>query len=235
MQYIPVVLPVVGGIMIFCGDDRCHHGLKGFAGGPTAIQFLQPARAGFFTAACHAAPWRNPCGNGHALVLFSGGQIPPSVRLGAAALRPWRPSALTGQRHRVELQARQEALAALRRFQRNARLGRITMIDLAVLGQISDNGAHARHRHREDGRRRPAQHLCAGRNPGCSSSWPPPATGAHCNTLERAACARPITGYPDCRDDTLKAPQVAVSPGMGQRFTIETPLMWLDKGADLGS
>ena len=42
-------------------------------------------------------------------------------------------------------------------------------------------------------------------------------------------CETDFSGYPDCRDDTLKALQVAVSLGMGQRFTIETPRMWLDK------
>ena len=42
-------------------------------------------------------------------------------------------------------------------------------------------------------------------------------------------CETDYSGYPDCRDDTLKAMQVALSLGMDQRFTLETPLMWLDK------
>ena len=42
-------------------------------------------------------------------------------------------------------------------------------------------------------------------------------------------CETDYSGYPDCRDDTLKAMQIALSLGMDQRFTIETPLMWLDK------
>ena len=42
-------------------------------------------------------------------------------------------------------------------------------------------------------------------------------------------CETDYSGYPDCRDDTLKAMQVALSLGMDERFTIETPLMWLDK------
>jgi 7-cyano-7-deazaguanine synthase len=44
-------------------------------------------------------------------------------------------------------------------------------------------------------------------------------------------CETDFSGYPDCRDDTVKALQVAVSLGMGQRFTFETPLMWIDKAA----
>ncbi|SDP38943.1 preQ(0) biosynthesis protein QueC [Phyllobacterium sp. YR620] len=42
-------------------------------------------------------------------------------------------------------------------------------------------------------------------------------------------CETDYSGYPDCRDDTLKALQVALSLGLDRRITIETPLMWLDK------
>ena len=48
-------------------------------------------------------------------------------------------------------------------------------------------------------------------------------------TLVGGMCETDYSGYPDCRDDTLKALQAALSLGMGQSFTIETPLMWLDK------
>ncbi len=39
------------------------------------------------------------------------------------------------------------------------------------------------------------------------------------------------SGYPDCRDDTLKALQATLSLGMDHRFVIHTPLMWRDKRA----
>ncbi len=56
-------------------------------------------------------------------------------------------------------------------------------------------------------------------------------TGARSSTSS-AACARRISsGYPDCRDDTLKALQVTLNLGMDARFVIETPLMWIDKRA----
>jgi len=42
-------------------------------------------------------------------------------------------------------------------------------------------------------------------------------------------CETDYSGYPDCRDDTLKALQVALGLGMDRRFVIETPLMWIDK------
>jgi 7-cyano-7-deazaguanine synthase len=44
-------------------------------------------------------------------------------------------------------------------------------------------------------------------------------------------CETDYSGYPDCRDDTLKALQVALSLGMDRRVVVETPLMWLDKAA----
>jgi len=43
-------------------------------------------------------------------------------------------------------------------------------------------------------------------------------------------CETDYSGYPDCRDDTLKAMQIALNLGMESRFVIETPLMWIDKG-----
>jgi 7-cyano-7-deazaguanine synthase len=42
-------------------------------------------------------------------------------------------------------------------------------------------------------------------------------------------CETDYSGYPDCRDNTLKALQVALSLGMDTPMTVETPLMWLDK------
>jgi 7-cyano-7-deazaguanine synthase len=42
-------------------------------------------------------------------------------------------------------------------------------------------------------------------------------------------CETDFSGYPDCRDDTLKALQVTLNLGMAERFVIDTPLMWIDK------
>ena len=42
-------------------------------------------------------------------------------------------------------------------------------------------------------------------------------------------CETDFSGYPDCRDDAIKAMQVALNIGMESRFVLETPLMWLDK------
>jgi 7-cyano-7-deazaguanine synthase len=49
--------------------------------------------------------------------------------------------------------------------------------------------------------------------------------------LVAGMCETDYSGYPDCRDDTIKAMQVALSLGMDRRFVLHTPLMWIDKAA----
>jgi len=50
-------------------------------------------------------------------------------------------------------------------------------------------------------------------------------------TLVAGTCETDYSGYPDCRDDTVKALQVALNLGMDARLVIQTPLMWIDKAA----
>jgi 7-cyano-7-deazaguanine synthase len=47
--------------------------------------------------------------------------------------------------------------------------------------------------------------------------------------LVAGMCETDYSGYPDCRDDTVKAVQLALSLGMDRRFVLHTPLMWIDK------
>jgi 7-cyano-7-deazaguanine synthase len=49
--------------------------------------------------------------------------------------------------------------------------------------------------------------------------------------LVAGMCETDFSGYPDCRDDTIKAMQVALTLGMDRRFVVHTPLMWIDKAA----
>jgi 7-cyano-7-deazaguanine synthase len=51
------------------------------------------------------------------------------------------------------------------------------------------------------------------------------------SVLVGGMCETDYSGYPDCRDNTLKALQVALSLGLDTRMVVETPLMWLDKAA----
>lgn len=50
-----------------------------------------------------------------------------------------------------------------------------------------------------------------------------------CRTIVLGVCETDYSGYPDCRDDTVKAMQVALNLGLDARFVLETPLMWRDK------
>jgi len=42
-------------------------------------------------------------------------------------------------------------------------------------------------------------------------------------------CETDYSGYPDCRRGTLDAQELTLARGMDRPFSIETPLMWLDK------
>ena len=49
--------------------------------------------------------------------------------------------------------------------------------------------------------------------------------------LVAGVCETDYSGYPDCRDDSVKAMQLALNVGMETRSVIHTPLMWIDKAA----
>ena len=167
-----------------------------------------------------------------ALVLFSGGQDSTAC-LAHALARYERVETLGfdyGQRHHIEMQARTTVLAQLRaQFPRWApRLGQDHVLTLDVLRQIggsslTDDVAFAM---QADGL---PNTFVPGRNLLFFQLAAAVGYRRGLHTLVGGMCETDFSGYPDCRDDTLKALQVAVSLGMGQRFTFETPLMWLDK------
>ena len=169
-----------------------------------------------------------------ALVLFSGGQ--DSTTCLAWALERFATVETVGfdyaQRHAVELACRtpiREAIAAINGW--GARLGPDHMIDLR--GALSGVGATAM----------TASVAITMTEQGLPNTFVPgrnlmffvAAAGiAWRRGLKRIVggmCETDYSGYPDCRDDTLKAMQVALNLGMQQRFVVETPLMWLDKAA----
>jgi 7-cyano-7-deazaguanine synthase len=169
---------------------------------------------------------------GSALVLFSGGQ--DSTTCLAWALTHFAHVETVGfdygQRHHIELTARQSVLAAVReRFAQWAgRLGEDHMLDLAVLGRISDTALTSETEIAMTAAGLPNTFV-PGRNLLFFNLAAAVGYRRGLHTLVGGMCETDFSGYPDCRDDTLKALQVAVSLGMGQRFTFETPLMWLDK------
>lgn len=167
-----------------------------------------------------------------ALVLFSGGQ--DSTTCLAWALDRYAGVETVGfdygQRHRVELEARQNVLREMRAGFPGwaARLGEDHCIDLSVLGAISDTALTRETEIRLTGAGLPNTFV-PGRNLVFLTMAAALAYRRGLEVVVGGMCETDFSGYPDCRDDTVKALQVAVSLGMGQRFVFETPLMWLDK------
>ena len=167
-----------------------------------------------------------------ALVLFSGGQDSTAC-LAWALARYARVETIGfdyGQRHRIELDCRltvREQLAA--QFPAWAeRLGEDHRLDLALLGQISDTALTDEREieMREGGL---PNTFVPGRNLLFLTFAATVAYRRGLNVLVGGMCETDFSGYPDCRDNTLKALQVALSLGLDAPMTIETPLMWYDK------
>jgi 7-cyano-7-deazaguanine synthase len=169
-----------------------------------------------------------------ALVLFSGGQDSTTC-LAWALDRYAHVETLgfdSGQRHRVELDVRPKVLAAMRERLPHlaARLGEDHVIDLAVLGQISDT-ALTRETEIAMQQNGLPNTFVPGRNLVFLTFAGALAYRRGARHIVAGMCETDFSGYPDCRDDTMKAMQLALNLGMEQRFVIHTPLMWIDKAA----
>lgn len=169
-----------------------------------------------------------------ALVLFSGGQ--DSATCLAWALERFGHVETIGfeygQRHRVELDCRAGVRAELvARFPQWAvRLGEDHTFALDALGAISETALtrDAEIRMGEDGL---PNTFVPGRNLVFLTFAAALAYRRDLRHLVGGMCETDYSGYPDCRDDTVKALQVALNLGMERRFVLHTPLMWLDKAA----
>jgi 7-cyano-7-deazaguanine synthase len=168
------------------------------------------------------------------LVLFSGGQD-STVCLAWALARFARVETVGfdyGQRHAVELDARpriREHMAALNADWK-ARLGEDHLIALDALAAISDS-ALTRNTAIEIADNGLPTTFVPGRNLIFLSFAGAIAYRRSARHLVAGMCETDYSGYPDCRDDTVKAMQVALSLGLGRRLTVHAPLMWIDKAA----
>ena len=169
-----------------------------------------------------------------ALILFSGGQ--DSTTCLAWALERYEQVETIGfdygQRHRVELDCRPMVLAHLRSgFPHwSARLGPDHLLDLSLLGQISDTALTQSKAIEMQASGLPNTFVPA-RNLMFLTFAAALAYRRGLTVLVGGMCETDYSGYPDCRDNTLKAMQVALSLGLDAPMVIETPLMWLDKAA----
>lgn len=172
--------------------------------------------------------------NSKALVLFSGGQ--DSTTCLAWALERYDHVETIGfdygQRHVVELECRKKVLERLRsRFPHWApKLGDDHMLDLSVLGQISDT-ALTQDKAIAFGKSGLPNTFVPGRNILFFTFAATVAYRRGLEVLVGGMCETDYSGYPDCRDNTLKSLQVAMSLGLDSPMVVETPLMWLDKAA----
>ena len=167
-----------------------------------------------------------------ALVLFSGGQDSTTC-LAWALDRFERVETIGfeyGQRHNVELTCRQEILPRIRsEFSKwNGRLGEDHVLDLGILGKISDTALtrDAEIKLTKDGLPNtfvPARNLLF-LTLACAVAY-----RRNLTVLVGGMCETDYSGYPDCRDSTIKATQLALALGVDRPIRIETPLMWIDK------
>lgn len=167
-----------------------------------------------------------------ALLLFSGGQD-STVCLAWALERYDTVETIGfayGQRHEVELIARADVLAQIKRdFPRWAeRLGTDHVLDLADFGAISET---ALTRDVEIGMTAAGlpSTFVPGRNLAFFTYAAAIAYRRGIRTLIGGMCETDFSGYPDCRDETLQLLAKVLSLGMAADFRIETPLMWIDK------
>jgi 7-cyano-7-deazaguanine synthase len=167
-----------------------------------------------------------------ALVLFSGGQDSTTC-LADALDRYERVETLGfdyGQRHRIELDVRLDVRERLReRFPHWApRLGEDHLLTVDTLSQLggsslTDEVAFAM---QADGL---PNTFVPGRNLLFLALAGALAYRRGLRVIVTGVCETDYSGYPDCRDDTMKAMQLALSLGLDRRLVIETPLMWIDK------
>jgi len=169
-----------------------------------------------------------------ALVLFSGGQ--DSTTCLAWALERFAAVETLGfaygQRHAVELACRQSVRREIGRLRPDwaARLGPDHLLGLDTFAALGETALTAETEIAMGADGLPTTFV-PGRNLAFLVFAGALAYRRNIRHLVGGMCETDFSGYPDCRDDAIKAMQVALTLGMDRRFVIHTPLMWRDKAA----
>ena len=169
-----------------------------------------------------------------ALVLFSGGQ--DSTTCLAWALDKFSHVETVAfnynQRHVVELECRKVVLQNIRaQFPEWAdKLGEDHLLDIPVLGSISDT-ALTQDREIEFSKSGLPTTFVPGRNLLFLTLASAIAYRRGIEVLVGGMCETDFSGYPDCRNETIKSQEKTLSLGLDYPLIIETPLMWIDKAA----
>lgn len=169
-----------------------------------------------------------------ALVVFSGGQDSTTC-LAWALERHQRVLTVGfdyGQRHAVELECRQRVLDALARLRPEwaARLAGDQVFSLGLFKEIGGTALTEEAEIRMGAAGLPSTFV-PGRNLVFLTAAAAHAYRQGARHIVIGVCETDYSGYPDCRDDTVKALQVAINLGMQSRMVIHAPLMWIDKAA----
>ncbi len=167
-----------------------------------------------------------------ALVVFSGGQDSTTC-LAWALTRFSRVETIGfdyGQRHAVELECRRNVLDRLREQRPDwaERLGPDSLLSLDVFQQLGETALTHDVEIAMTATGLPSTFV-PGRNLVFLTLAAAQAYRRGLKHLITGVCETDFSGYPDCRDDTMKALQVALNLGMESRLVIATPLMWLTK------
>jgi 7-cyano-7-deazaguanine synthase len=169
-----------------------------------------------------------------ALVLFSGGQ--DSATCLAWALDRFDHVETVGyaygQRHAIELSCREAIVGGLKMLNASwaGKFGEQHTLDIPTLGAVSETALTREVEIAMDEGGLPNTFV-PGRNLIFLTFAAALAYRRGIKHIVTGVCETDYSGYPDCRDDTIKALQVAINLGMERRFVLHTPLMWRDKAA----
>jgi len=169
-----------------------------------------------------------------ALVLFSGGQ--DSATCLAWALQRFARVEMLGfnygQRHAIELECRGRLLDGMKWLRADwaAKLGESHTLEIPTLATISDTALtrDVAIAMGEDGL---PNTFVPGRNLVFLTFAAALAYRRGITHIIGGMCETDYSGYPDCRDETIRALQTALNLGMARPFELHTPLMWLDKAS----
>src|SRR4030088_1845618 len=164
-----------------------------------------------------------------ALVLFSGGQDSTTC-LAWALQRFTRVETLGfdyGQRHAIELECRDRFRGGLKSLRADwtAKLGDSHTLDIPTLADISDTALtrDVAIAMGEDGL---PNTFVPGRNLVFLTFAAALAYRRGITHVIGGMCETDYSGYPDCRNETIRALQTALNLGMARQFEIETLRMW---------
>lgn len=172
-----------------------------------------------------------------ALVLLSGGQ--DSATCLAWALEQFESVSTIGfeygQRHAVEMDCRSRVLEQIQRLKPNwkARLGDDHVLDASILASLNSTALTSTGAISIGPGGLPTTFV-PGRNILFLTLAGAVAYRHDIKHIVAGVCQTDSAGYPDCRDDTIKAMQLALNGAMARQFAIHTPLMWLRKSETWG-